>query len=568
MISFCEDPRRIDVYTQKVPFDGKGIDQSSDAFAPQELVILYANVTYNEAPVANKLVSFQANNPPNAFQNMTVVGSSITNGSGIAQFSFRVPWPTESPEQIVFGEWTVLASVEIAEAVIMDTLTFKVGWIIKITNIATFNSELAPQTKYLRGEGIVFDLALENIALIPKSGVIIIDAQDASSYPIIHIELDNLVFQPGENHVQGSSQIPTDAIIGQAKVTTAAYNASPSIGGALYSPAAFSTFEIIVLVPSEGHDVAVINVSVLSSTAYIGDPIEVTVEVINLGKFTETFNASIHYDSFRIATQKVWSLGSGLSTTLIFTWDTSGASAGTYVIWAFAEFVPGEVNVLNNIFTNGKVTLLSKPPTPMHDVAVLSVSPSKTLAYIGEIVYVYVDVKNEGAYPESFNVTAFYNSNVIATQFVNSLQPGSEMPLTFCWNTLNVTEGSYTLSAEASTVLGELNVENNRFVDDVVWVKPSMFPSIGVSGWLLAILFLLAVIIGACLIFAIAFSLLRRRKRKRKDQIGPELRSPEAKRFKEMGPVRSKTCSACGKEFSEVHTFCPYCFTFHGKDYK
>ena len=46
--------RKIDLFTEKMPFNGKGMNQSSDAFQPQELVILYANVTYNEAPVANK----------------------------------------------------------------------------------------------------------------------------------------------------------------------------------------------------------------------------------------------------------------------------------------------------------------------------------------------------------------------------------------------------------------------------------------------------------------------------------------------------------------------------------
>jgi len=37
---------------------------------------------------------------------------------------------------------------------------------------------------------------------------------------------------------------------------------------------------------------------------------------------------------------------------------TSNMSLGNYTIWAFAEFVPGEVNVANNIFIDGNVTLL------------------------------------------------------------------------------------------------------------------------------------------------------------------------------------------------------------------
>jgi hypothetical protein len=251
MVSSSDIARKIDVFTQKMTFNGKGMNQSSDSFQPQELVILYALVTYNEVPLANMLVAFQVNNPANAFQNVTVVGISSTNQSGIAQFSFRIPWPSENAEQTIFGEWFAIATVDIAEQVAVDTLTFQVGWIIKITNITTLNAELGPQTKYLRGAIIAFNLTIENIALTPKLATIIIDAQDAASYPIIHTEIDNLVFKPGENHMSVPSQIPMTATIGEATILTVAYTAPPKIGGAPYSPAALSTFEIVRLPAKE-----------------------------------------------------------------------------------------------------------------------------------------------------------------------------------------------------------------------------------------------------------------------------------------------------------------------------
>jgi ribosomal protein L32 len=136
------------------------------------------------------------------------------------------------------------------------------------------------------------------------------------------------------------------------------------------------------------------------------------------------------------------------------------------------------------------------------------------------------------------------------------------MPLVFCWNTLNVTEGNYTLSAEASAVPGEINIENNKFVDDVVWIKLWTFPPVwGIPMWLLALLFGLAPLFGVCLISALLYVLWRRR-RKRKRQRSTQLNSPRGVGFKKI-----KTCGACGKQFNGVHTFCPYCFTFHGKDY-
>jgi len=435
---------KIDLFTEKIPFGGRGMNQSSDAFQPQELVILYANVTYNDDPVANKLVAFQVNNPSNAFQNITILGVSSTNASGMAQFSFRIPWPSENAEQIIFGEWVAIADVEVAQQVVVDTLTFQVGWIIKITNIATLNAMLEPQTKYVRGDVIVFNLTVENIALIPKSATIIIDVQDVASYPIIHIEMDNLVFQPSENHVHGSSQIPATATIGEATVSAAAFTAPPNMEGVLYSPAASSKFEII----------------------------------------------------------------------------------------------------------------------EKHDIAVLSVAPSKILAYMGEIVYIYVVVKNDGDYVESFDVTAFYNSDVIGKLFVYSLPPGSEVSLVFPWNTLNVSEGNYTLSAEASAVPGEVNVENNKFVDNAVCIKLWTFPPVWeVLVGPLVLLFVLALLVGICLICALLFMLWKRRKKKKRR------RSTQPNSPTEVGFKKTKTCSACGRQFNEVHTFCPYCFTFHGKDY-
>ena len=48
----------VDAYTQKAPYNGIGINQPSDPFSPNEKVIIYAKVTYNEAPCPSQLVTF------------------------------------------------------------------------------------------------------------------------------------------------------------------------------------------------------------------------------------------------------------------------------------------------------------------------------------------------------------------------------------------------------------------------------------------------------------------------------------------------------------------------------
>jgi hypothetical protein len=234
----------IDLYTDQAPFDGKGANQSADAYEPQELVVLFALATYNDAPVAGKLVAFQVNGPMNQFQNITVVGSGTTDENGIAEFSFRLPWPSQTPEKAIFGQWIALAAVEIAERVVVDTLTFRVGWILSIIEIATLNTELGPQSIFTRQDPIVFNLTVQNTARTEKSAIIGVEVKDSDQNPIIYIQMESRPFQPGNSNVKATSQIPSSAETGLANASAAPFTAPPDQGGKLYSPAIYTTFTI------------------------------------------------------------------------------------------------------------------------------------------------------------------------------------------------------------------------------------------------------------------------------------------------------------------------------------
>ncbi len=86
----------IDLFTDKTPFDGKGANVSCDAFEPQELAVFHALVTYNGGPLSKMLVAFEADGPRNKSENLTIVGSANTSDTGIADFSFRIPWPGQN----------------------------------------------------------------------------------------------------------------------------------------------------------------------------------------------------------------------------------------------------------------------------------------------------------------------------------------------------------------------------------------------------------------------------------------------------------------------------------------
>jgi len=308
-ISNAQSGRAIDLFTQKAPFDGKGANQSSDAFEPQELVILYALVTYNDFPVALKLVSFQANGPLNTLENITLTGSATTNDSGIAEFSFRIAWPSTNPEAKVLGEWHAVATVSIADQTVVDTLTFQVTWILRITNITTLNSSFEPQNRFPRQGPIFFDVVVENIARVAKVATIAIDALDGLQHPIIHIQKENLLFQPGQTHLNASSQIPANATLGQATAWASAYTAPVEQGGTLYSPAVSTTFEIIG--PLSARDVAITGVTPANTDVIRGETVQITVTAKNKGDETESFNIILYYDDATMDTKRVISLSPG-----------------------------------------------------------------------------------------------------------------------------------------------------------------------------------------------------------------------------------------------------------------
>lgn len=119
-----------------------------------------------------------------------------------------------------------------------------------------------------------------------------------------------------------------------------------------------------------------------------------------------------------------------------------------------------------------------------HDIAVTAVEASKTEVTIGETVSINVTVLNKGIETEDFNVKAYYDDNLVETKPVTGLSPSAEETLIFTWDTTDVAEGTYTISAEATDVEAEGNPLDNEFIDGTVTVKSEAqtFPTTLVIG--------------------------------------------------------------------------------------
>ena len=218
------------------------------------------------------------------------------------------------------------------------------------------------------------------------------------------------------------------------------------------------------------HDVAITGVIPVSPWAYQGWLLNINVTAKNLGNVSESFSVTTYHNGALINTQPVVDLPPNSETLLIFTWNTTGVAPGNYVISANASTVPFEFNTANNAYVDGNVELLAL--TAKRDVGITNVVPDGAWVYQGWRVNITVTAENLGDTVETFNVTAYYDSNAIGTVTLIDLAAHTSVNLLFTWNTSGVTPcHNSTVSAEATLVPYEYNVTNNVYVDGTVKIR-------------------------------------------------------------------------------------------------
>jgi len=167
--------RYIDVYTQYPnPYGGQGINQPSDMFWPQKQVELYANVSYNMWPQQNKVVTFEIRDNNG---NLVTVLTAITEANGSAHTSYRIPWPCFDGE-LLFGIWTVTASVDVACIVVTDTLQFHFDYLVEWVKVTVNPTSV----DHLGTVNITVDF--QSYAWLHYPVVITVFVHDELNYPI------------------------------------------------------------------------------------------------------------------------------------------------------------------------------------------------------------------------------------------------------------------------------------------------------------------------------------------------------------------------------------------------
>ena len=212
------------------------------------------------------------------------------------------------------------------------------------------------------------------------------------------------------------------------------------------------------------HDIAVTSVTASPIAGMPGDLVTINVTLVNRGDFNETFNITAYYDNTAIGTQNVTNLAPLNETTLTFTWDTTDVLLGIYTIKAVAN-VTDDYNLTNNEFIDGTVSMI-------RDIAVIEITVFPKTAMPGIVVNVNVTVANLGTGTETFDVSTYANETLIETKLgITPVAGGTEI-LTFTWNTAGLSEGEYTIKANATILPEEYNTTNNELMYSTVSIKP------------------------------------------------------------------------------------------------
>jgi len=212
-------------------------DVWADAYGPQQLVCVQAKVSYNDEPVEYKPVAFEVVDAHGVSRDYRVV---FTDENGLAGYCFRLPWEGKDAEA-QFGDWHIVATVDIAEVIKTDTVWFRFGYLVYIKDISVVP---AYPTAIYKMQTLQIDLTIHNIAFTTKMALITVVAYDNCSVPIGKATTVGLYAVPpdADTLMAFFILIPKWAFVGAGTVYANIFTKAPSAGGVPYCPEASELF--------------------------------------------------------------------------------------------------------------------------------------------------------------------------------------------------------------------------------------------------------------------------------------------------------------------------------------
>lgn len=206
----------------------------SAAYAPGQLVQMYANVTYSGTALVNQNVAFSVENSSGS---VIAVRAAETNDSGVADADFRMPLIVQNSSEAAFGTWSIVGTVNVTQNTLTDTTEFTFGYLGGISNIQVPTS--IHQLDYLN-----ISITIDNLVGSESWSEIDITLLDQSQTPIGSAAATNTMNTQAET-INASIYIPKGAFIGQATVYICLLTAS----GVAATPEGVANFQIL---PADG----------------------------------------------------------------------------------------------------------------------------------------------------------------------------------------------------------------------------------------------------------------------------------------------------------------------------
>ena len=305
----------VDVWTQN---GGQGSMADASSFGPQQLVNVYAYVTYNGAPVVDKTVTFDV------YLNGTYLTyfTAPTDQSGLAITSYRLPWQDINPTQY-FGQMSINASVDVAQVVVYDTCSFYYGYQLNLNSVSITNGGTGTPTFNRYGMGtntVEATVTVTSTEWSSQTFWLTATIYDANDVPIAQCIVQETAPAAISGHWSSWKMvnytiyltIPTWAYVGTATLYVNIFNANPQLNGVAFSPQQQTTLAISAGYPSA-----------------LTTPVNAPVQVLNV-EYTvqndEDSGISGYWaiDNF-VETVQVWSLGSNNYEAVVTdkgTWTT------------------------------------------------------------------------------------------------------------------------------------------------------------------------------------------------------------------------------------------------------
>jgi hypothetical protein len=192
--------------------------------------------------VAHKEVAFEIRGPINPYYNVTIMRQAPSDGgecnvSGIATIEFRIPWPCSHPEECVFGNWTIMSKVSIAEETVIDTHWFYVGWIVDTVDIVLHDSIATITHIFQENTDVFVDVTVNNIAMMPRNVTIGIVIYDELEVPFGSAYVTIVNAPPGLSTITNIQiHIPEWAYIGMGTVYVNLFTKLPAECGICWCP--------------------------------------------------------------------------------------------------------------------------------------------------------------------------------------------------------------------------------------------------------------------------------------------------------------------------------------------